>query len=77
MGKNIENNASAIDDHLSASSPTADTPHSDQNDTELLRNDVSNSKSGKHDHQARKKAKCKMIFVYENCSALYYTVLDR
>lgn len=57
MGKNIENNTSAIDDQLSVSSPTANTPPSDQNDTELLKNDVSNSKSGKQDARARKMVK--------------------
>lgn len=77
MGKNIESNTPAIDDHLSASSPTADTPPSDQNDTELLKHDVSNSKSGKQDDQARKKAKNQIIFLYEKCGPLYYAVLDR
>lgn len=47
MGKNVENITSAIDDNLSASSPTEIIPTFEQNETDLLKNDVSNSKSGK------------------------------
>lgn len=48
MGKNVENNTAAIDDDLSASSPTENIPSSQQNEIDLLKNDVSNLKSGKH-----------------------------
>lgn len=48
MGKNAENNTSPTDEDLSASSPTENIPTSEQNVIDLLKNDVSNSKSGKH-----------------------------
>lgn len=48
MGKNVENNASANDDNLSASSPTGNVPTFEQNEAALLKTDVSSSKAGKH-----------------------------
>lgn len=48
MGKNAENNTSPIDEDPSASSPTGNLATPEQNVIDLLKNDVSNSKSGEH-----------------------------